>query len=341
MKIDFFSPKDFFAKYNYKPDNFPFTFLEGYSAFLKENYNTVIQIACSDNGKEFIAVSINKSGYLSNAQLVSEPFSQKGSIDEHNETTFIEKLLIELNKQNIADRLIPPLNFVVLKGHPKNTSFCRFGTYVIDLAIDPETLLANLHSKNRNVIVKAQKSELLIKEGIDELPVFYDMYKQTMKRSDLFCEPYSKFESLYRNLGSTNCYCAVVYHNGQPQGAILNPYTKYCCYYMYGSSSESITESGAINYLHWHTILKMKSSGVRYYDFVGARLSDVSGTKLEGIQRFKQRFGGKLVEGYLIKADLNKFKCKTYDFLVGVKNSITKRKPYKDIIDQEIEKSAA
>jgi lipid II:glycine glycyltransferase (peptidoglycan interpeptide bridge formation enzyme) len=48
---------------------------------------------------------------------------------------------------------------------------------------------------------------------------------------------------------------------------------------------------GSSNLLQWEIIKKLKSLGVREYDFVGGRVEVPKGSKLEGIQRFKQRFG--------------------------------------------------
>ena len=63
----------------------------------------------------------------------------------------------------------------------------------------------------------------------------------------------------------------------------------------------------------------MKERGVKYYDFVGARINPDEGSKYEGIQRFKSRFGGELKKGYLWKMPLNKFKYKLFCWLVAAK----------------------
>jgi lipid II:glycine glycyltransferase (peptidoglycan interpeptide bridge formation enzyme) len=83
----------------------------------------------------------------------------------------------------------------------------------------------------------------------------------------------------------------------------------------------------------------MKTKGVKEYDFVGARLSDITNTKLEGIQNFKKRFGSELVKGYLWKLDIDKTKCKTYDSLLKIKCKLKGTKFPKDIIDQELSKA--
>ena len=47
-----------------------------------------------------------------------------------------------------------------------------------------------------------------------------------------------------------------------------------------------------------------KASGVRQYDFVGARIDPDKGSKQEAINSFKRRLGGRLRCGYMWKYDL-------------------------------------
>ena len=88
----------------------------------------------------------------------------------------------------------------------------------------------------------------------------------------------------------------------------------------------------AMNLLHWSAMKLMKERGVKYYDFVGARINPDEGSKYEGIQRFKSRFGGELKKGYLWKMPLNKFKYKLFCWLVAAKQG---RNYCGDVIDQE------
>jgi lipid II:glycine glycyltransferase (peptidoglycan interpeptide bridge formation enzyme) len=113
------------------------------------------------------------------------------------------------------------------------------------------------------------------------------------------------------------------------------PFTRFGAFYLYGASADKIEVTGAMNYLHWQSILQMKEKGVKRYDFAGARLSDVSGTRLEGIQQFKARFGSALDEGFLWKKDLSYMPCHLFDNLLSFKLKLKRQKVPKDIIDQE------
>lgn len=336
-----FSQKPVSEVLDIDPENLPYTFLPAYNSFIKSIYGSEVLVAFAEKEKTVIALSRVKSKFIVNAQLLSEPFTASGPMETAAQENFFNVLVKAMKQQNIADRIITPQNFVVLGGAPQQALSCRFGSYVTDLTPNVEELFSKVHPKHRNKISKAERAGVEIRTGKEELPVFYQLYSDTMKRSDMYCEPYSFFESLYRHLGNEHCICTVAYHNGNAQGALLAPYTKYCCYYVYGASSGTITESGSINFLHWKTMLLMKERGVKLYDFVGARLSDVSNTRLEGIQSFKERFGCELKKGYLFKTDIHPMKCKTFDLLLRTSNKIRGKKAFKDIIDQEIEKQQA
>jgi hypothetical protein len=341
VRISFYTDKAVDGLTKVNVESLPYTFLSSYKNFAKNNYGSEIIIALEEKEGIFIALSRHKSKFIVNAQLLSEPFTMNGVLDPVGQKSFYEELIRAMKEQNIADRIITPQNFVVLGAVPGNSYSCNFGSYVVNLLPSKEDLYAAVNPKHRNKISKAERAGVQVKTGREQLPVFYSLYNETMKRSNMYCEPFSFFESLYTNLGEGNCICSVVYHNDQPQGGLLAPFTRYCCYYVYGASSAVITESGSINFLHWKTMLLMKEAGVRAYDFVGARLSDVSNTKLEGIQSFKERFGGTLKRGYLFKADINSTKCSLFDSLLAVSNKVKGRKKFKDIIDQEIEKQSA
>jgi lipid II:glycine glycyltransferase (peptidoglycan interpeptide bridge formation enzyme) len=131
--------------------------------------------------------------------------------------------------------------------------------------------------------------------------------------------------------------CGVAYHEGIPLGALFVPFTKARAFYLFGGSAAEMTIPGANKLLHWEAIRSLRQKEVADYDFVGARLSDVRGTKLEDIQRFKARFGGELQRGYLWKTDIVKPIAKVFDLLVTVKRYLhgNLTSGTGDIIDQE------
>ena len=80
---------------------------------------------------------------------------------------------------------------------------------------------------------------------------------------------------------------------------------------------------------------KMKEYGVSMYNFVGCRINVDKDSKQAGIQSFKERFGGQLVNCFLFKTVFHPFKKTIYDFLIN-----TFRKGGDDILEQELHKWA-
>ncbi|MGZ3866679.1 MAG: peptidoglycan bridge formation glycyltransferase FemA/FemB family protein [Bacteroidia bacterium] len=272
-------------------------------------------------------------------QTLYPPLNKDGErLNESDEKEFLNRFVTFVKKKNIAQRITQPENQAIFKTVPDNSTYAEFGTYYLDLnKYTIEELFSNIHAKHRNVIRNAEKKDVIIKYGKEVLSDFYELYRETMERSNMYCQSFSYFTNLYDSLPD-NIICGVAYFNNVPQGGLFIPFTEFAAFYLFGASAAKVNVNGAINYLHWNTIKLLKEKNVKRYDFVGARLSDVSGTKLEGIQLFKQRFGAELDKGYLWKENINKFDCLVFDVFVYSKHKINKLIPPKDIIDEEIEK---
>lgn len=325
---------------NYPDENLlPFVFLPGYESFVKETLKCEYLLAYSDNQNALMPFRKHSiKGFLLMQPLYS-PLTLNGEpLTAEGEKVFLNQVVKKVTEEKLAIRITQAHSYVVFRAVPDNSVSCPFGTYVINLKDHTKEELFNaIHPRRRSYIRNAEKQNLEIRWGEGQLKEFYRIYKQTMDRSKMYCEPEEYFENLYRKLPN-NIICGVVYLENMPQGAICIPYTQYGAFYLYGASSDNVASQNAINYLHWQAILLLKSKGVKRYDFAGARLSDVSGTKLEGIQNFKKRFGSELIRGYLWKMDINKFQCFLFDTLLGLKQRLSGKKISKDIIDEELEK---
>ncbi len=74
--------------------------------------------------------------------------------------------------------------------------------------------------------------------------------------------------------------------------------------------------------------------GVTRYDLVGVRINPAPGSRQEGLLKFKQRFGGRLVQGYLWKYALRPLKYRLYCLAARLRSG-------GDIVDQEHHKLTA
>jgi Acetyltransferase (GNAT) domain len=303
-------------------------------AQLQDSEYSLFHFSGDVNG--YIPVIIKDAKIIKTLKFLFNPVNDLGqSFSAEIESQILDEFISFLKTEGIADRIMQPLNWVLFQSSPINAIKVPFGSYRIDLTVGEEEVWKGLHTKHRNVIRNAEKKGGTIKVGSDQLDVFYELYEATMGRSNMYCEPKSFFEEL-NSTCNENIYLAVVYHGDMPIGAVCVPYTSYGAFYVYGASADRITLTGAINFLHFEMIKFLISKEVKMYDFVGARLSNISGTKFEGIQKFKARFGGELQEGELWKMDLNAVKCKVYDSALKMKLKLKGIKSGGDIIDQEI-----
>jgi hypothetical protein len=316
-------------------NEFPFPFLQNFADFINNQPLKKFILFYDQKGNSIPAI-LSKSSFLKVLQFQFSPidkYSKQLSINDEN--LFLDELVSFITREKLCDKIIQGANHALFKTFPKKSIHVPFGSYKMNLKNSLEELFNNLHGKNRNVIKNAQRKGIKILYGRKVLIDFYFLYEKTTKRSNMYCEEINYFKKLYDCLGA-NIVCSVCYHGNEPLGGLFMIYTNYCGFYLYGASSDKTTINGAINYLQWEMISLLKSKGVKMYDFVGARLSDVEGTRLGGIQKFKQRFGSRLEKGYLWKIEINRTKCFLHKILLKIKLKL-KGVPFPtDIIDQEI-----
>ncbi len=293
---------------------------------------------------EFLTSYSNDYGYFVDGDLAL-PFYKKtkfgfsymrfvtgviGEATKEREVHFLNEVVEYVKEQRIADYIAAPHTCALFGAVPEGSISCPFGSYVIDLTKSEEELFDSIHSKHKNVIRKAQKDGVIITNANEYKEACWKLINATAARQHLGGISETEFKKLS---ASPNWDFYVALYNGEPVGASLLAWSSYSSYYMNGGSAEK-THSGAMNLLHWTAIQDMKRRGVKWYDFVGARINPVSGSKQEGIQRFKSRFGGELRTGFIWKYSISPFKVSLYSTIISVKNFL-KHTYTKDIIDQE------
>lgn len=218
----------------------------------------------------------------------------------------------------------------VFPNYPAFSKRIKFGTYLIDLKEKEDILWSRIHSKHKNSIRKAQKSNIMIRFGGDELLNEYlKLDQQTWERSGSKSIGKHFFEKFIRNLNDNIIICLAI-HENVPQGGAIILYNQQCGYYLYGATKNN-PESGAMNLLQWEIIRFLKLQDVQLYDFVGARIKVDKDSKYSNIQRFKERFGGEFQVGYMFKIINNPLAYKVFKLLTQLKNG----KSSIDPVDQE------
>lgn len=329
----------FFKEHQLNIDEFPYFYMESYGPFLNKNDNKNI-IVIYDEFLNSVVCSYWNNKFFKNLQPLHSPLNKTAQrLCEVDEKNFLDNLISFITHNKLYHRIVQTGNAAIFQTSPTGSTYVPFGTYYLDLEKHTEEeLLIKQHHKHRYNASYAQRKGVELKYGYEVISDFHSLYKQTMDRSSMYCESLNYFEEFFK-YNKNNVICVVAYYNNIPQGGLFIPFSDFAGFYVYGASSAEMTITGTINYLHWDTIKLLKLKGVKRYDFVGARLSDVTNTRLSGIQQFKERFGATLEKGFMWKIDINKFYCYLFDLFIRVNYKIKRRKPLLDIIDQELLKS--
>lgn len=113
-------------------------------------------------------------------------------------------------------------------------------TVYIDTA-SSELIMANMDSKNRNMVRKAQKSGVtIVKKDITEFDVFVSMYEETMKKNgaeEYYTFHRDYFESL-RTMKDNAFILYAMYEDIPISGSIMYYNDRYMHYHLSGSNTE-------------------------------------------------------------------------------------------------------
>jgi len=284
----------------------------------------------SDNFAWFVSEDFILPFYIDKRSIFSKLVFTTQTIvlnENSDEKEFLDSVIEKARELNV-DFIAQPMANVLFNFVPKNSKYIKWGSYVVDLNISEEDILKNMHSKHRNVIRKAIKDGVIVEETQD-ISLIYENLKETMQRQN---RAYPSLEELEKIKTIAKFYIAK--KDEAIQGCAVLPYNSFGAYYLYGGSIAR-PYTGALNYLHYYAMLDMKKNGVKRYDFMGARLNVEKGSKLEGIQRFKNRFGGELKEGYLWKYEYKPLKIKLIDIIQKIRYKLQDRIYLGDAIEQE------
>jgi lipid II:glycine glycyltransferase (peptidoglycan interpeptide bridge formation enzyme) len=240
--------------------------------------------------------------------------------------------VVKLSKTLNIDFIYQPYAFAIFEDIPDNCISIPFGSYKVDLTLSEDELFKNLHSKHRNVVRKAMKSELEIFQGEKYKLECFNLIKDTLERQQ---QPYISLKAvntMYENFGN-NIAFYIIKNEDKIEGSAIILFNEYEAYYLLAGSAIK-TSAGAMNLLVWQIMLDMKGKGVNSFDFVGARINPKG--KFEGIQRFKSRFGSTMKEGYLWKIPIKPFKYKLFRFVTWLYYKLKRKNYLGDIIDQEL-----
>jgi len=267
----------------------------------------------------------------------TEPISRRALLDLKEEKFFLDSVIDFIKEKKICDFIFKAQANVVFNICPKNSKCVKWGTYKVDLLKSEDELFESFDTKSRNVIRKALKEGVVVKEETN-VQILYKNIKDTLTRQKSVHFP--SFEYLKKVVQlDKGSLCLVAIKNGIVQGSLILLYDSHNGYAMYAGSIES-PQVGSLDLLHFEAMKRLQLEGVENYDFVGTRINIKKGSKQEGIDRFKKKFKPKLIQGYAFRTLIKPFKyllyvlsTKIYFTLKGIKYT----DPITEIAAQELE----
>ena len=175
------------------------------------------------------------------------------------------------------------LDYEILKKYNYEERF----TYILNLDQDIDNVWKNLNKKCRNMIRKAEKSDVKIIEGDKKeyLEEYYKMVEDAYKKSNIkppISTKYYKilFEALYPN----NLKILFAEYDGRLIAGAIFPYFEDRIYYWDGASHQEYNKVAPNNLIQWHLIEWAVENRFKVYDMIGANIPSIA--------KFKASFGG-------------------------------------------------
>ncbi len=175
-------------------------------------------------------------------------------------------------------------------------------TVLLSLEAGEEELLAAMKPKWRyNIKLAAKKGVIVTEEGVEALPLFYELYEETSLRDHIAIHPRKYYERLFARARALSGPEApdlrlwVARHEGEALAAIITLYFGRTATYLYGASSDLKREYMPSYALQWAAIRAAREAGCADYDFYGIPPNDDPAHPMAGLYRFKTGFGGRVL----------------------------------------------
>lgn len=203
-----------------------------------------------------------------------------------DEADKMKALGIRLETKAMKDETMP-------EGLIRGRKLFKNKTYWLDLSKSEEELLTSMHPKARYNIKIANRHGVKIREDNSQgaLEEFLRlMFDETVKRQGFYAHNKDYFRQMMKILmpaGIATIFTAS-YENKTVSAWIVYKWKEFI-YYVYGANSLEHREVMAPTLLMWELIRWGKTKGYKWLDMWGTE----EGT---GFGRFKEQFGGKIVE---------------------------------------------
>lgn len=211
--------------------------------------------------------------------------------DETFKTEALQQMFFHLKEQGYVAGFV--------RFHPLLTNYetCCIGrviedrkTVAIDLTLDRNDIwMQEIHTKNRNVIKKGEKSGLqfVVDNEYRYLPDFVHLYNATMDKldaADFYYFNQQYYNNFVRNL--PNSFLGIVLHEGKVISAAIFMYEGEYGHYHLSGSDKTALRLMPNNFMLWHAALELKNRGVKIFHLGGGTTSATD----DSLFCFKSRF---------------------------------------------------
>lgn len=218
-----------------------------------------------------------------------------GPVWHHADVKFksvaLQLMVDELKRQNYVAGFV---RFHPLLANYKDFSVGRLiedrKTVAIDLSMEEnEIWMQEIHTKNRNVIKKGEKSGLnfVVDNDYKYLPEFIRLYDATMDKLDA-AEFYYFKQQYYKKFAKTlpNSFLGVVLYEDRVVSAAIFMYEGEYGHYHLSGSDETTLKLSPNNFMLWYAALELKRRGVKVFHLGGGTTSSED----DSLFCFKSRF---------------------------------------------------
>lgn len=242
-----------------------------------------------------------KIGYFPKGGIPS-----KGMLEKLMEIGKKQRCIFIKLEPNIVKKKSSPFSVLGSKFSVYSSPHPLFTKYTIqlDLQKTEEELLKNMHSKTRYNIRVAQKHKVTVQEDNSDqaFETYLSLTKETTKRQKFYAHSLSYHKKMWATLkpsGIARLLTATYEVNGMKHTLVTWILFLFndILYYPYGASSDKFKNVMASNLMMWEAFKFGKKHGAKIFDMWGSLGPNPdSGDKWFGFHRFKEGYGGKLIE---------------------------------------------
>lgn len=184
-----------------------------------------------------------------------------------------------------------------------NSDILPSNTVFLDLKKDSETLLKRMKPKTRyNINLSTRKGVAVRKIGLEDLDVWYVLYRETARRNAIHLNELEYFRTVLtaeanETASPADVELLLAEIDGTPLAAMFLVITGNRGTYLYGASATENRNYMATYALQWEAMNIAKKRGCTEYDLFGVAPRPDPSHPMYGLYKFKTGFGGELHHG--------------------------------------------